>query len=57
MDRDVFWSPVTGVGMESLRLIEDSAGIAAESVIIGSVDDTSFRLRYEIECDRRYHVR
>ncbi|WP_265111093.1 putative glycolipid-binding domain-containing protein [Halosolutus halophilus] len=56
MNRDIFWSPVAGVGIESLHLIEDSAGVAAESVVIGSVDGASFRVRYEVECDRQYHV-
>ncbi|MFC6827157.1 putative glycolipid-binding domain-containing protein [Halopelagius fulvigenes] len=57
MNRDVFWSPAAGVGIESLHLIEDSAGVAAEGVVVGSVDGTSFRARYEVECDRRYHTR
>ncbi|WP_142986735.1 putative glycolipid-binding domain-containing protein [Halorubrum cibi] len=56
MKRDVFWSPVTGVGMESLHLIEDAAGVSAESVVIGSVDGEPFRVRYEIECDRNHRV-
>ncbi|MDJ1431190.1 putative glycolipid-binding domain-containing protein [Halostagnicola sp. A-GB9-2] len=56
MNRDIFWSPVAGVGIESLHLIEDSTGIVAESVVIGSVDGASFRLHYEVECDRQYHV-
>ncbi|WP_132058245.1 putative glycolipid-binding domain-containing protein [Halorussus amylolyticus] len=56
MNQDVFWSPVDGIGIESLHLIEDSAGAAAESFVIGSVDGAPFRIRYEVECDRRYHV-
>ncbi|WP_248910212.1 putative glycolipid-binding domain-containing protein [Halocatena marina] len=57
MNRDVYWTPTVGVGIESLHLIEDSAGVDVESVVVGSAEDESFRIRYEIECDRRYRVR
>lgn len=56
MNRDVFWSPVAGAGIESLHFIEDSAGVTAESVVIGLVDGAPFRVHYEIECDRQYQV-
>ncbi|WP_084569097.1 putative glycolipid-binding domain-containing protein [Halostagnicola larsenii] len=56
MNRDVLWSSIDGAGIESLHLIEDSAGVTAGSVVIGSIDGASFRIRYEVECDPQYHV-
>nr|WP_250874380.1 putative glycolipid-binding domain-containing protein [Halomarina rubra] len=57
MNRDVYWTPAARVGIESLHLVEDSAGIDVESVVVGSVDDESFRIRYDIKCDQHYRVR
>lgn len=56
MNRDVYWTPAARVGTESLHLIEDSAGVDAESVVVSSIDGESFRVRYEVECDRHYRV-
>jgi len=61
MIRDVFWTPVGDVGVEHLRLSIDQAGIAAESVVVGTRDAEPFRIYYEVECDdswqtERIHV-
>ncbi|WP_433631418.1 putative glycolipid-binding domain-containing protein [Halomicrococcus sp. NG-SE-24] len=56
MNRDIYWIPAAGFGIESLHLIEDSAGVDAESVVVSSINGESFRVRYEIECDRHYRV-
>jgi hypothetical protein len=57
MYRELFWSPVVGVGVESLRLVEGAAGVDVESVVVHSSGDESFRIRYELQCDCRYRVR
>ncbi|WP_396613490.1 putative glycolipid-binding domain-containing protein (plasmid) [Haloferax sp. S1W] len=57
MNRNVFWTPTTGVGTESLTLVEDSAGVDVDSVVVGSFDNEAFRIRYEVECDRSYRIR
>jgi hypothetical protein len=48
MYRELFWSPVGGVGIESLRLVEDAAGVDVESVVVAASGDESFRIRYEL---------
>lgn len=50
MFRDVFWTPVGDVGVEHLTLSIDQAGIAAESVVVGTRDAERFRIYYELEC-------
>ncbi len=57
MNRDVYWTPATRVGLGSLHLVEDSAGVDVESIVVGSADSESFHIRYEIECDRHYRAR
>ncbi|MBI4609408.1 MAG: putative glycolipid-binding domain-containing protein [Candidatus Rokubacteria bacterium] len=57
MKRDVMWARESGPGLEHLRLVQDSAGIAADGVILGVEDDVPFRARYEIRCDARWRVR
>lgn len=51
MFKNAFWRPVTGVGLEHLRLSEDRAGITAESVVVGTSDGDPFRVHYELDCD------
>ena len=57
MLRNVLWVPADGAGSEHLRLIDDPAGVSVESVVVGTDDGEPFRLRYELELDRRYRVR
>lgn len=45
-----------GTGGEHLRLIEDSSGVSAESVVVGVVDGSPVRVQYEIELDHQYRV-
>ncbi|ELY87642.1 hypothetical protein C483_17123 [Natrialba hulunbeirensis JCM 10989] len=56
MNRDVFWIPAAGIGIESLHLREDSSAVNAESVVVGVADGESFRVRYEVDCDHHYRV-
>ncbi|QLG60820.1 putative glycolipid-binding domain-containing protein [Halorarum salinum] len=56
MFRDVYWKRIDGTGGEHLRLIEDSSGVSAQSVVVGVVDGSPVRVHYEIELDRQYRV-
>ncbi|XVH33664.1 putative glycolipid-binding domain-containing protein (plasmid) [Haloferacaceae archaeon DSL9] len=56
MNRDVFWRPVESIGLEHLRLTERDDGAAATGLVLGTADGDPFRLRYWVDCDRRYRV-
>jgi hypothetical protein len=51
------WQPWTGPGLESLRLVEDTDGVRADSVVIGMDEGRPFSTRYAIRCDAAWHVR
>jgi hypothetical protein len=55
--RDALWSRTDGAGTEHLRLVEDAAGVTAESVVVGASDGEPLRIRYLLDCDREYRVR
>jgi hypothetical protein len=57
MERDVFWTPWDTPGLEHLRLVQYEGGILADGVIIGVEEGRPFRVRYTIQCDRRWCVR
>ena len=57
MERRVLWQPWTGPGLESLRLVQDTDGVRADSVAIGLHDGQPFAIRYAIRCDAAWHVR
>jgi len=57
MEHRVMWQPWTGPGLESLRLVEDTDGVRADSVAIGIHDGQPFAIRYAIRCDAAWHVR
>lgn len=51
------WQPWNSTGIEHLVLREGSREIVAESVVVGSADDSVFALRYRIRCDKSWRVR
>ena len=55
-ERDILWTPSAGVGLEYLRLSEDSAGYLANSVVIGMEDGKPFSIKYSIRCNTDWRV-
>jgi len=55
-ERDILWTPSTGVGLEHLRLMEDSSGYVASSVVIVVEDEQPFSIWYGIRCDADWGV-
>jgi uncharacterized protein len=51
------WQDWDAKGIEHVVLREGAREIVAESVIVGSVDDSVFALRYRIRCDKLWRVR
>jgi uncharacterized protein len=51
------WQPWNSIGIEHLVLREGAREIVAESVVVGSADDSAFALRYRIRCDKSWRVR
>jgi len=56
-DRSVMWAPAEGVGLEYLTLAYRGEDIFADGVVIGLADETPFRARYKIQCDRAWKTR
>lgn len=56
MEYQVYWKPWNGVGLESLLLMEQDNQIVAQSVLIGVKDRVPFQFKYEIVCDRTWHM-
>ncbi|MGJ3252283.1 MAG: putative glycolipid-binding domain-containing protein [Elainellaceae cyanobacterium] len=56
IDRQIFWKPWNGLGLESLHLIQRGDQIRAQSVVIGAKDGVPFQLAYEIRCDRAWKM-
>jgi len=55
--RAVMWAPAEGVGLEYLTLAYQGEDIFADGVVIGLADETPFRARYKIQCDRAWKTR
>jgi hypothetical protein len=51
------WQDWDGKGIEHLVLREGVREIVAESVVVGSADDSVFAIRYRICCDKSWRVR
>ena len=51
------WQDWDALGIEHLVLREGPREIVAESVVVGSADDSIFALRYRIRCDKSWRVR
>lgn len=55
---DMVWRPSTGIGYEHLKLREENRQILVDSIVIGSLADTSiFRIHYEIILDKNWVTR
>ncbi len=57
MERDVVWQPWDEPGIEHLRLIEDTDGAVADSLLFRLFDGRPVRLRYRIRVDAGWRVR
>ncbi len=57
MERQIMWSPWTGLGLEHLRLLQQSESIIADSMLIGVGEQGPFRVHYEISCSAQWGVR
>ncbi len=57
MPRDIVWEWVQRPGLEHLRLTIGEEVIAAEGVIVATLDDQLFRLRHAILCDGKWRFR
>jgi uncharacterized protein len=55
--RVVMWAPAKGLGLEHLSLEYRGQDIFADGVVIGLGDETPFRARYRIQCDRAWKTR
>ena len=51
------WQDWDAKGIEHLVLREGVREIVAESVVVGSADDSVFAIRYRIRCDKSWRVR
>ena len=56
MNRDVFWAPVAGPGLEHCNLIGDGETTVADGSVLGLKDGKPFRLRYTIRLDAAWRV-
>jgi hypothetical protein len=58
MNRQIFWTPWDGLGLEHLRLTDTGGDILADGVIIGRAGDGApFRAHYTVQCDAQWRVR
>lgn len=57
MERNVMWAPWSEQGLEHLHLLWNDDRMTADSIIIGFVDRTPFRLWYEMVCDANWQVK
>lgn len=57
MNRDVYWAPVDGTGLEHCNLIGDGETTVADGSVLGLKDGKPFRLRYTIRLDSAWRVR
>jgi hypothetical protein len=57
MDRHVMWQAWAGVGLESVRVIDDGDGVRAESVALGVAGGRAYTVRYAVRCDTGWRVR
>jgi uncharacterized protein len=57
MLRKIIWSNQTDIGLEHCYLRQGDDDITADGMVIGVDDHVAFRIRYQISCDFRWHVR
>jgi hypothetical protein len=56
MKLEVLWRQLVGTGAEHLVLTIDDE-IHADSLAVGEIDSTAYRLHYEVVCDAAWNVR
>jgi len=56
MKLEVLWRQIVGIGAEHLVLNVDG-GIHADSLSVGEIEGTAYRIHYEIDCDSDWNVR
>ena len=57
MLRKIIWSNQTDTGLEHFYLRRGEEEITADGIVIGVEEDVAFRIRYQVNCDLRWHVR
>lgn len=57
MDREVMWRSLDGKKFEHIQLMSNEEGILADGLIIHLDADSSYRIRYRIQCDSIWQVR
>ncbi|GED72356.1 hypothetical protein BRE01_60580 [Brevibacillus reuszeri] len=59
LTKDVVWRPSTGIGLEHLKIREDTYQIHIDSIVVGSVhnDNRIDRIKYEIVLDKGWATR
>jgi hypothetical protein len=56
-ERQVFWAPWQGAGLEHLRLELAEDEVVARGTVLGLAEGMPFRLRYKIKCDGHWRPR
>jgi uncharacterized protein len=57
MLQKIIWSNQTDIGLEHFYLQRGEEEITADGIVIGVEEHVAFRIRYQINCDLRWHVR
>lgn len=55
MKLEVLWRQLVGIGAEHL-LLDTDGGVHADSLAVGEIEGTAYRIHYEIDCDREWNV-
>ncbi len=56
MKLEVVWRQLVGTGAEHLILTMDKNEIRADSLAVGEIDGTAYRIHYEILCDAAWNI-
>jgi len=57
MLRKIIWSNQSDIGLEHFYLRRGHDEITADGTVIGVEENVAFRIRYQIRCDLKWHVR
>ena len=57
INREVVWRSLDGKKFEHVQLMSNEEGILADGLIIHLDADSSYRIRYRIQCDSAWQVR
>ncbi len=55
MKLEVLWRQLAGIGAEHL-VLKMNGGIHADSLAVGEIEGSAYRIRYEIDCDAAWNV-